>query len=181
MQNRYLALLRGINVGGNNLIKMKDLAACFENMGFSQVKTYIQSGNVVFGSESSNQEVLTLQIEKKLSEQFGYQSKIVLITKEFLQTVVENKPEGFGQFPETHRYDVLFVKPPLKTSEVYVQLPVKEGVDKKWEKNGVIYFSRNSAQSAQSQLNKFVSSSLYKQVTIRNWNTTQKLYSLAVL
>ena len=72
----YVALLRGINVGGKNIIKMVDLKSCFETMGFSDVITYIQSGNIIFKTPEENKYVLTQQIEKGLSEQFNYQSKI---------------------------------------------------------------------------------------------------------
>lgn len=160
--------MRGINVGGNNIIKMNELKESFETLGLTHVKTYIQSGNIVFASDNTNQEELTVQIECKLCKQFGYNSKLILLKKDFLAQVVTEKPEEFGEHPGTFNYDVLFVKPPLTTSEVFEQIPAKEGVDKKWDRNGVIYFSRKSEYSTQSQLNTFVSSALYKQVTIRN-------------
>ena len=175
---RFCALLRGINVGGNNIIKMVDLKAAFENMGFYDVKTYIQSGNVVFSSKEENAESLTILIESNLSTSFSYSSKIVLLTEVFLKLVVENIPEGFGSEPDLYRYDVLFPKPPLTSSEVLSALICKDGIDSAFDKNEVIYFSRLGEKSSQSQLSKFVSSPLYKQVTIRNWNTTKKLASL---
>ena len=69
-QKTYIALLRGINVGGNNIIKMVDLKLAFEEMEFSNVKTYIQSGNVIFSSDRKNKVELTDEIEKKLLEKF---------------------------------------------------------------------------------------------------------------
>jgi len=176
--NRYCALLRGINVGGNNIIKMADLKAVFENMGFFDVKTYIQSGNVVFSSKEGNVDKLTILIESNLSTSFSYTSKIVLLSEELLKQVVENLPEGFGSEPDSYRYDVLFPKPPLTSSEVLSALICKDGIDAAFDKNDVIYFSRLGEKSSQSQLSKFVSSPLYKKVTIRNWNTTKKLASL---
>jgi uncharacterized protein (DUF1697 family) len=176
--NRYCALLRGINVGGNNIIKMIDLKRSFENNGFKNVETYIQSGNVIFSSDEKNMENLTLQIEEKLSKDFSYQSKIILLNEAFLKRVVENIPEGFGVEPDLYRYDVLFPKLPLTSSEVLTVLTCKDGVDSAIDKNEVIYFSRFGEKSSQSQLSKFVTSTLYKQVTIRNWNTTKKLANM---
>jgi uncharacterized protein (DUF1697 family) len=67
MENsRYIALLRGINVGGNTLIKMPDLKVCFESLGFTDVVTYIQSGNVVFSTRNDNAEEITQLIESGL-------------------------------------------------------------------------------------------------------------------
>jgi len=75
---RFLALLRGINVGGNNLIKMNDLKAEFERLGFQDVKTYIQSGNVIFSSALSDKLKLTELLEKSLSEKFSYPARVLL-------------------------------------------------------------------------------------------------------
>jgi len=97
MNTRHLALLRGINVGGNNIIKMADLKACFEEMGFTNVVTYIQSGNVLFDVEDSEINRFTTTIEQKLSEQFSYASRIVLITREKLLGIIQNAPTGFSR------------------------------------------------------------------------------------
>jgi uncharacterized protein (DUF1697 family) len=74
----YVALLRGINVGGSNLIRMAALKACFEAEGFCDVATYIQSGNVLFTSSGANQRTLTGRIEQALSKTFVYQSRVVV-------------------------------------------------------------------------------------------------------
>lgn len=117
MKTRFLALLRGINVGGNNIIKMTDLKTCFEEMGFTNVVTYIQSGNVLFDSQGNKQIQLTEQIEKTLSACFNYTSKVVLVSQQNLIQLVNNAPEGFGVHPDEYRYDVIFLKPPLTSEE----------------------------------------------------------------
>jgi uncharacterized protein (DUF1697 family) len=175
MKTRYLALLRGINVGGNNIIKMVDLKACFDEMGFENVATYIQSGNVLFDSNETNQLHLTLQIEQALSEHFEYNSKIILITQLDLINLVNNAPEGFGADPEAFRYDVIFLKPPLAANEALSKIKTKEGVDFVMPGEGVLYFSRLSSLSSQSQMTKMIGTAIYKQMTIRNWNTSSKL------
>ena len=79
-QTQYLALLRGINVGGNNIIKMADLKACFESLGLTDVVTYIQSGNVIFKSAEKDKAKLTKMIEAGLSKRFNYEARLVVIS-----------------------------------------------------------------------------------------------------
>lgn len=111
----YLALLRGINVGGRNIIKMSDLKACFENMNLVDVTTYIQSGNVIFSPEEKNKNKLVDRIEKELSKKFDYNSKVVILSDTELKEVIENAPLNFSVNSAEYRYDVLFVKEPLST------------------------------------------------------------------
>lgn len=175
---RYVALLRGINVGGNNIIKMTDLKACFEAMGFKNVSTYIQSGNVLFSSDKTDNEALSEKIEQALSKAFAYTSKVVLVSSDTLSKVVNEAPPGFGTEPDLYRYDVLFLKAPLTPSLAMEKLSLREGVDQVWLGEGVLYFSRLIAKAGQSYLNKLVGLSIYKQMTVRNWNTTSKLLEL---
>jgi len=175
---RYIALLRGINVGGKNIIKMSELKASFENMGFKKVATYIQSGNVLFDSDETETELLTLKIETELSEHFNYLSKIVLVGQQNLMQIVKAAPEGFGSRKDEFRYDVIFLKPPLTAKDAISQIKTKEGVDFVNAGEGVIYFSRLSQLSSQSQMTKLMGTAVYKEMTIRNWNTTLKLSEL---
>lgn len=175
---RYLALLRGINVGGNNIIKMSDLKACFESLGFGDVATYIQSGNVLFTSDESNKTNLTERIELKLSESFDYKSKIVLVTQQQLEMVMKGMPEGFGLAPDEYRYDVIFLKEPLTPVEAMKSFRLREGVDNAYQGDDVIYITRLISKAGQSYMNKIISLPIYKNMTIRNWNTTTKLCSL---
>ncbi len=175
---KYLALLRGINVGGNNIIRMADLKSGFEDMGFSDVKTYIQSGNVIFKSDEKNKSVIIHKIETELSQRFSYKSKIVVISHEQLETVVSNAPEGYGKQPEEFKYDVLFLKEPLTADEAFQSIKVREGVDFVSAGKDVLYFSRLISKAGQSYLNQVISLPIYKQMTIRNWNTTSKLLNL---
>lgn len=175
---RYIALLRGINVGGNNIIKMADLKNCFEEMGFTNVVTYIQSGNVLFDNNETNQLQLTQQIEKALSERFNYHSKVVLLSQQTLIQLVSAAPEGFGKLPDEYRYDVIFLKQPLTSEEALSKIKTKEGVDFVTADHGVLYFSRLSCVSSQSQMTKMIGTAIYKEMTIRNWNTTTKLAEL---
>jgi uncharacterized protein (DUF1697 family) len=178
MKQIYLALLRGINVGGNNIIKMADLKRCFEESGFDDVTTYIQSGNVVFTTASADAKGIPSRIESILSKRLSCDSRVIVISQPQLRYAVAHAPDGFGQDAKKFRYDVLFLRPPLRPSEVIKQIPFKEGVDRVYAGKHVLYFSRLIAKASQSRLSKIVSLPVYKEMTIRNWNTTTKLLEL---
>lgn len=171
----YVALLRGINVGGRNLIKMPALKACLEANGFEDVATYIQSGNVVFASPGTRPAELTQRIEAMLTQTFGYQATVVVRNRRQMRAVVERAPDGFGVEPMRYRYDVIFLKEPLTAKVAMKSVPVKRGVDEAHAGTGVVYFSRLIANASQSRLSRIVSSPIYPSVTIRNWNTTTRL------
>ena len=174
---RYVALLRGINVGGKNLIKMPALKAAFEEDGFWDVATYIQSGNVLFETSRSKRD-LARDIEAVLEATFRLPLLVVVRSHAQLAGVVAGAPKGFGRDPEAYRYDVVFLKEPLTASAAMKGLTTKEGVDAVAAGKGVLYFSRLTARATQSRLNRVASIPAYKSMTIRNWNTTTKLLAL---
>jgi uncharacterized protein (DUF1697 family) len=177
-EEMYLALLRGINVGGKNVIKMTDLKACFEEMGFAEVSTYIQSGNVLFSASANGEAKLSATIEKALSKRFGYESRVVVVSHQQLERAVKRAPKGFGRKPERYRYDVIFLKEPLSAKEAMKSVSTKDGVDQVWRGDGVLYFSRLIAKATASHLSRIVGLPVYQEMTIRNWNTTTKLLAL---
>jgi uncharacterized protein (DUF1697 family) len=172
---RYVALLRGINVGGKNLIKMADLKACLEDRGLENVATYIQSGNVVFGSDATSITELTDRIEGVLAATFGYEASVVLRSRRQMRAIVDRAPTGFGNDPARYRYDVIFLKAPLTARAARRSVYTREGVDRANVGPGVLYFSRLTSRASQSQLGRIVSTPAYRNMTIRNWNTTTKL------
>jgi uncharacterized protein (DUF1697 family) len=174
----YVALLRGINVGGKNLIGMPALKACFEAGGFPGARTYIQSGNVVFESPERSAATLTKRIEKMLTSSFDYRASVVLRSKAQMRSVVDKAPKGFGAKPNAYRYDVIFLKEPLRAAAALKSVPVNPEVDAAAAGPGVLYFSRVIAKASRSRLNRIVSSPIYQSVTIRNWNTTTALLRL---
>ena len=173
-----VALLRGINVGGKNLIRMPALKACFEENGFEDVATYIQSGNVLFATPGTRGAGLTRRIETMLAEAFDYVPTVVVRTRRQMRAIVDRAPKGFGREPAKYRYDVIFLKEPLAANDALQSVPTKPGVDAAHPGTGVIYFSRLTAKASQSRLSRIVSSPIYPSVTIRNWNTTTKLLSM---
>jgi uncharacterized protein (DUF1697 family) len=172
---RYVALLRGINVGGNNLIRMTDLKACFEREGFQDVATYIQSGNVLFSAGESATTRLTHRIEAALASTFNCRASVFLRTRTQMQDIIDRAPDGFGAHSERYRYDVIFLKPPLTAAIAMKSVLTRQGVDEAHAGIGVLYFSRLISKASQSQLRRIVSLPIYQSMTIRNWSTTTTL------
>ena len=175
---QYVALLRGINVGGKNLIRMPALKACFEDGGFDEVRTYIQSGNVLFRARGTRTTVLTQRIEAMLADAFDYVPTVVVRSETQLRSIVTKAPKGFGAHPSTYRSDVIFLKEPLGARAALAHVRTNPAVDELHAGTGVLYFSRLTSKATQSRLNSIVGSPIYPSVTIRNWNTTTKLLEM---
>ncbi|HMI82832.1 MAG TPA: DUF1697 domain-containing protein [Polyangiaceae bacterium] len=172
---RYVALLRGINVGGKNLIKMTELKTCLEKQGFTDVSTYIQSGNVLFTTAGYRRDELTRRIEKSLTQTFNYPASVVLRTRKQIEDIVKRAPPGYGSNSAKYRYNVIFLKEPLTASMAMKGVLTKQGVDEARAGVGVLYFSLLISKASQSQLSRIVGTPIYQSMTIRNWNTTTKL------
>ena len=173
-----MALLRGINVGGRNPVPMADLRAAFEDAGHTAVRTYIQSGNVLFEAGGRVDEDA---VEAVLERRFGVPLVVVLRTERQLRAVVEGAPDGFGQRPKEFHSDVVFLKAPLSSRQAMRVVQLRDGVDQAWPGRGVVYFQRLSARRTQSRMSKIVGTPEYKRMTIRSWATTTKLLALLAL
>lgn len=176
---RHVALLRGINVGGKNVIPMAELRAAFETMGFDGVETYIQSGNVLFAAPRAKPAELGRSIERALKKTFSYEGRVLVLSAETFAEVVAQAPRGFGKEPTRYRYDVLFTLAPLEPRALLPQLPMKPGVDVAAAGEHALYFRRLVARATQSHLSRVMQLPEYRQLTVRNWNTTTKLHALA--
>lgn len=175
----YVILLRGINVGGNNAVPMATLKAMLEKLGLEDVATYIASGNVIAHSKKTAAQVKTM-VEEALRKNFKLSDgagTVHVLTHAQLKAVVKDRPDGFGDHPEKFHSDAIFLMsvPVAKAMKVFSP---REGVDAIWPGTGMIYSQRLSAERTKSRLNKIMSSPLYKQMTIRNWNTTTKLLAM---
>jgi uncharacterized protein (DUF1697 family) len=176
---QFLALLRGVNVGGGNIIKMTDLKACFEAQALEHVATYIQSGNVLFESADIDSMQLVGRLEKALTKTFSpYQARIVLCSHAKLRQIVRKAPRGFGSKPKEYRYDVIYLKEPLTASEAMKSVPTRPGVDAAFVGPDVLYCSRRVARASESRLARIVAMPVYQNMTIRNWNTTTRILAL---
>jgi len=178
--NTYLILIRGINVGGKNKVAMAKLKECLEKLGYSDVLTYIASGNVILRSTKKPDQIKT-EIEHVLPRSFSLDSdlvKVLVLTHNQLRAVVTGKPKGFGEQPNLYHSDAIFLIDIDNASALAVFDP-RDGVDTIWPGVGVIYSQRVSALRTKSRLNKIIGTVPYQSMTIRSWNTTVKLLELA--
>ena len=158
---------------------MSDLKKCLEDLGFSNVSTYIASGNVILKSDKGVEEVKA-QIEEALPERFKLDNeliKVLALTRDQFQAVIEDKPEGFGEQPEKYHSDAIFLMD-IDTAQAMPVFDPREGVDKVWPGEGVIYSQRLSSQRTKSRLSKIIGTPAYQSMTIRSWNTTTKLLTM---
>ncbi|HSJ88446.1 MAG TPA: DUF1697 domain-containing protein [Anaerolineales bacterium] len=175
----YVILMRGINVGGKNKISMTELKTFLEEQGFAHVRTFIQSGNVILQSKLGAKTVRQ-KIEKGLPGKFKLDSsmiKVLALTSEQLQKIVDDKPKGFGDEPGKYHSDVVFLMG-ISADEAMKVFKPREGVDNVWQGDLAIYSQRLSAQRTQSRLSKIIGTPAYQSMTIRNWNTTTKLLKI---
>lgn len=175
----YVVLIRGINVGGKNRVPMAELRSYLETSGFTEVQTYIASGNVILRSDRGPEQVQTA-VEAILSEHFTTDNqliKVLVVTRGQLQALVDQKPTGFGERPDLYHSDVIFLMN-IDIDQAMAVFSPREGVDTIWPGKAVVYSQRLSAERTKSRLNRIIGSVPYQSMTIRSWNTVVKLLAL---
>ena len=176
---KYVVLLRGINVGGKNKVPMASLKKCLEELGFRSVSTYIASGNVILESDKLADEIKA-QIEQALPKNFKLDDvliKVLVLTRNQLQTIIDNKPEDFGEHPEKYHSDAIFLMG-IDAAQAMSVFNPRNGVDKVWPGEGMVYSQRLSSQRTKSRLNRIMTTPEYKSMTIRNWSTTTQMLEI---
>lgn len=174
---KYLALLRGINVGGKDIIKMADLKEAVEKCGFTDVKTYIQSGNVIFESDEKSTGNIAAKLEDSLLKSFNYDTRVIVITREQLKGVVSEAPADWNNRHDLRCY-LAFVRESVTAQDVIREIKLKEGIDFVKTGNGVVYMSTLLSGLTKSGFTKLITTKVYKDITIRNYSTVLKLLAL---
>lgn len=172
----YIAFLRGINVGGNNIIKMEDLRAAFEKMGLKKVKTYIQSGNVLFQSDLLETQKIEAIIEKELAKKFNYEAKVVVRSEKEMENIITHFPKIFEN-PDW-KHNVIFLTKVIDSKDLLKQFEIKKDIEEVSYYKGVLYWSAMIEKISRSTMLKLSSRKEYKEMTVRNVNTTKKVYVL---
>lgn len=176
--NTYIALLRGINVSGKNIIKMAELKTMFQKLDFENVETYIQSGNVVFGSEISSTEKLASNISNAINETFKIHVPVmVLSAKEF--TEIRNA----NPFISSEKYDVSFLHVTLLSEPPAVHLTKAINQDDYNDEfiitNKAVYLYCSNGYGQTKLTNTFFENKLKVKATTRNWKTINELIIIA--
>ena len=176
----FIALLRGINVSGQKKIKMSDLKTLFEDLSFTNVRTYIQSGNVLFTSKSNNKKIIRFEIEKKILKSYGYQVQLILKTPDELKFIIKNNPFLKNKNKVSERMYFAFLSE-IPSSECRNSLQKSDFSPEEFSLNGdVIYlFLPNGAGEAKLN-NNFFEKKLNVYATTRNYKTIETLSALTV-
>lgn len=174
---KYVALLRGINVGGKTLIKMADLKAAIEDAGFSDVTTLIASGNVIFSSPERHQAKIEDTLEKVIHARFKLPVRVLVYSKDQMEHVIGDVPRGWNTRKDIRMY-VAFLKAPTTPSQVVSQMKPKEGIDEITPGPSVVYMATLMSGLTKSNINKIIGTKIYGNMTMRNYNTTKKIFHL---
>ena len=173
---RYIAFLRGVNISGKNKVPMAELRKDFERLDFGEVKTYLNSGNVVFSSDEDNAERLTKQIERMIKNQFDLDIPVFVISREKLADILRNAPDLWGTENKEIYDNLIFIMPPATFAEVYREIgEPKEELEKIKDYKEVIFwsFSRKDYQRT-NWWSKTASANISSKLTIRAANTVRK-------
>ena len=174
----YLALLRGINVGGNSLVKMDVLKAALTTAGFESVRTYIQSGNVFFASEISDKAKLAQSIATCVKNTFGVSAGVAVFTKDEWQKILDNAPAWWGK-RDDWKHNLLVLIGTYDISQVVAAVgTLKPEIEAMQPGDGVLYQSMSLKLFGRTTTGKLASNPVYKQMTVRNYTTATKLLKL---
>ena len=172
----YVALLRGINVGGNNKVEMKKLKITFELLGFTNVVTYINSGNIVFKCVSEGQGIIANKIEKAIKKDSGLDIKVLLRSFKDIKTICKKLPDTWVK-NEVMRTDVMFLWEKIDTPKIIEHLKINL-VDNVKYISGAVLWNVEGKNYSKSGMLKLVGTELYGNMTIRNVNTVRKLHQI---
>lgn len=171
---KYIALLRGINVGGNKRIEMKKLKALFESLGYNNVSTYINSGNIIFESSDKKQSVISENIKMCLKNEFGFDISTLVKSKLEMQKIAEAIPPDWHNDLQ-YKTDVAYLFDEIDSEKTIDDIPVKrEYLDIRYTK-GAIFWNIDRKNYNKSHINKLVGHKLYQLMTVRNVNTARFL------
>lgn len=176
---RYIAFLRAINVGGYRKIKMQGLRELFENMGYENVQTYIQSGNVVFDSDESDPILISQSIEGMIKGEFGHVVPVIIRTPEYLGKLINNNPfEGENKDP-FRLYITYFLKTPSKEKQEEL-ISLSSDIEKFDFVEGDLFSLVNKKTDQKVNFsNGFVEKIIGIPGTSRNWRTVNNMVEMA--
>ncbi len=170
---KYIALFRGINVGGNKRVEMKKLKALFESLGFTNVSTYINSGNVIFESEDKLA-IIYANLVNNLKNGFGFEIPILIKTEEEMKVIESAIPKEWEN-NNKQKSDVAYLFNEVDSERTIDELPInKEYLDIRYVK-GAVFWNVDRENYNKSNLNKIVGHRLYRFMTVRNVNTARVL------
>lgn len=177
---RYIALLRGINISGKNKVPMAELRKCFETLDFMEVKTCLNSGNVIFSCKDTDAAELVNRIERMIQHQFSLNIPVFVIPQEELADILRHAPNWWGTENQEIYDNLIFILPPATFPDVYHEIGApKESLEQIQEYQSVVFwsFSRKEYQKT-NWWPKTASVPIDSKLTIRTANTVRKIVEM---
>ena len=177
---RYIALLRGINVSGKNKVPMAELKKCFESLGVMEVKTYLNSGNVIFSSADKNVTALIDQVERMMQRELGLDIPVFIIPQEELADILRHAPDWWGTENKGNYDNLIFILPPATLPDIYYEIGApKEGLEQIQEYQSAVFwsFSRKDYQKT-NWWSKTARADIGSKLTIRTANTVRRIVDI---
>ena len=175
---KYLALLRGINVSGHNMIKMDELKSLLEGMGFQNVETYIQTGNVFLDSEEESGVALGFKIKQEIFKAWGYEVPVMILQKEDLVLALQNNPYLKEANADTSKLYFSFLSKELAANAIHDLKMSQVKPDEATIDKNRLYLKYTKGAGKTRMDNKYIEKKLNVLSTIRNYNTVTKLLEL---
>jgi len=174
--NTYISILRGINVSGKNILKMADLKQLYETLGFMEVQTYIQSGNIIFRTNEQNIVTIEKTIKEKINSQFGYDIPVLIMNFEKLREIIEALP--FKKI-DTTKLHVTFLSNKSESTHYDQIIEKKTKTELIHIAEDAVYIYCPDGYGKTKLSNNFLEKKLKVSATTRNWKTVNKLMGLA--
>jgi uncharacterized protein (DUF1697 family) len=173
----YVAFLRGVNVGGKGIVSMAAIKEALVELGLSEVRTYINSGNVIFSTRTSGTEKLAARIEKALEDRTRMPIKVLVMDHTDLSKLVEAIPRNWVEDKAMRTYVLLLWKE-LDDRKILERMPIRPGVDNVGYVRGAVIWQVDRKDITKSYMSRLIGTPDYKQITIRSANTMRKLNEL---
>jgi uncharacterized protein (DUF1697 family) len=173
----YVALLRGVNVGGHSAISMKALAASLEELAFTDIRTYINSGNVLFRSKERDQRKLETAIEKLLARRHQLQTRVIVRSFKEIERLIKHWPKDWNG-DKGWKYNVIFLSHAIDSKELLASFKPREEIERVVYVPGTLLWSAQISSLGRTSMMKLGRSATYQEVTVRNHTTAKKLYDL---
>ena len=175
----YISILRGINVSGQKLIKMDALKKMYENLKLENVRTYVQSGNVIFSSRETDLKKLENKISQQIEKDFEFLVPVIVLTADTLKSVIEHNPFAKGTTKDIAFLHVTFLADqPKEFDKKSIEDKRLEGEEIQFSKNAIYLYCPNGYGNTKLN-NNFLESRLKVKATTRNWKTTNELLKIA--
>ncbi len=178
MQNQFIVLLRGINVGGNNKIKMAELRNLLTAAGFQSVKTYIQSGNIVLNADETDENTISSTIKTLIAAHYGYQIEVLTISVSDYKTVMENNP--FPDVPvESYKFLAVTLLSDVPVLDNLQAIEAKQQPSEQLKIVGKAFYMFCPNGYGKTKLdNKTIEKTLQVKATTRNWRSMLKILEM---